>query len=146
MLLGMPRKKPEQSALFEPPQADLGTPKQRPTRELWRFVRFYCQNIRAQSAEDCKGVIRAIQRMVDKGIGLEDIAQALENYAEDPWRKQQDPRYSKPIRAFFKPEVIREWLTPKPPPKPVQPVFDFEPTIRPVPAVPIADSDENSDL
>ena len=87
---------------------------QRPTRELWRFVDFYGKNIRATSKADSTGVIRQIQRLIDKGIGLEDIATALENYAKDEWRMAQtDPKASKPMRSFFTAETIKEWLTPR---------------------------------
>ncbi len=109
---------------------------QRPTRELWRFVDFYNKNVRAHSKEECMGVIRQIQRLIDKGLGVEDLATALENYAADEWRKAQEPRYSKPIRSFFTYEVVKEWLTPKK--KPVRPdplkrVTAFQTTEMPKP-------------
>jgi hypothetical protein len=108
---------------------------QRPTRELWRFIKFYTERIRAQSAADCKGVIRQIQRLIDKGIGLEDMALALENYANDEWRKAQDPRYTKSIRSFFTAENIKEWMTPKPKKsvRPIDRIAKFEAVERPKP-------------
>jgi hypothetical protein len=117
----------------------MGEPKaeQRPTRELWRFVRYYTENIRAQSQTECQGVIRQIQRLIDKGIGVEDMALALENYAKDDWRKRQDPRFTKSIRSFFTVENIKEWLTPRPkkPVRPIDQIALFEAVDRPKPAV-----------
>lgn len=108
---------------------------QRPTRELWRFVKFYTERIRAQSRTECQGVIRQIQRLIDKGIGLEDMALALENYANDEWRKAQDPRFTKSIRSFFTAENIKEWMTPRPkkPVRPIDVIAKFEAVERPKP-------------
>jgi hypothetical protein len=110
---------------------------QRPTRELWRFVKYYTEHIRAQSRTECQGVIRQIQRLIDKGIGLEDMALAMENYAKDDWRKAQDPRFTKSIRSFFTAENIKEWLTPRPkkPVRPIDQIALFEAVERPKPAV-----------
>lgn len=135
---------PSQAAMFEPMEATLpDKPSQRPTKELWRFVKYYTSNIRNFSQAECSGVIRAIQRMVDKGIPLEDIALALENYKDDPWRKA-NPRYSKHIRSFYTPETIKEWLTPRPAiQKPTSPAFNFEASEKPAPAVPVSETSSN---
>lgn len=108
---------------------------QRPTRELWRFIKFYTERVRPQSKADCQGVIRQIQRLIDKGIGVEDMALALENYANDDWRKAQDPRFTKSIRSFFTAENIKEWMTPKPkkPVRPIDQIVKFETLERPQP-------------
>lgn len=113
-----------------------------PTRELGRLLSYYKKNIRDYASGEAQGVIRNIQRLIDKGIGLEDIAQALENYANDEWRKSQDPRYSLSVRSFFSEAKIKEWATPKParptPVKAALPEIDFQPLERPKPAIPQA--------
>jgi hypothetical protein len=118
-------------------------PQQRPTRELWRFIDFYNTKIKAHSKEECIGVIRNIQRLIDKGLGVEDLAQALENYEADDWRRA-NPRYSKQIRSFFTFETIKEWLKPRPKmvkPDPLAKVVAFETTVKPAPAVPELDDE-----
>ena len=112
----------------------------RPTRELGRFISFYKKNIRDVSSQDCIGVIRNIQYMLNKGISAEEIATALRNYADDEWRKSQDPRFSYAIRTFFSAAKIKEWQTPKAKQpfnaKPSLPQVKFTPLERPKPAVP----------
>lgn len=131
----MPRKKKTEG---DPAQPAFKSPEQRPTREYWRMMAYYKENIRPQSDADCVGVIRNIQRLIEKGTSIEDIAVALENYASDPWRKA-NPRYSKPIRSFFTAEMIQEWQTPKSepvkPPKPIDRIAQFTSDFLPSPAV-----------
>lgn len=135
----MPRKK-------KPEQLDLPVPaEQRPTNELWRFLDYYNKNVKAHSASECSGVIRNIQRLIDKGLGVDSLATALENYANDEWRKA-NPRYSKHIRSFFSLEVITEWLTPRPPiVKPMDKVAKFRSDERPAPAIPVRLDDQPQD-
>jgi hypothetical protein len=109
------------------------------TRELGRLLGFYKKHIRDYTPEESRGVIRNIQRMLDKGTELEDIATAVQNYAEDEWRKSQDPRYSMPVRTFFSAAKIKEWLTPRERPvsmKPALPQIHFTPLERPKPVQP----------
>ena len=120
-----------------------------PTRMLWRFVDYYNKHIKEHSKEECVGVIRNIQRIIDKGLGVEDLAQALENYEKDEWRKA-NPRYSKPIRSFFTYEMVKEWLNPRP--KLVKPdplarlsLFEALPTPPPAAIAPL-DNDPVDDL
>lgn len=84
------------------------------TRELSQFLRFYNEKIRKHSTAETRGVIRQIQRLLKKGVTVEMIRAALQNYAADEWRKAQDPRYSKHIRSFFTQEFIQEWQAPRP--------------------------------
>jgi hypothetical protein len=125
----MPRKKSD----------PVGPPaEQRPTRELYRFIRFYTEKIRAASKTEMVGVFRLIQNVIDKGLGVDEIAAALENYEQDEWRRA-NPRFSKSIRSFFTVENIKEWQTPKGKPKKVDPLArlnSFAPDLRPAPAVP----------
>lgn len=136
----MAKKKPE---VVGPPA------EQRPARELWRLMNFYNTKIKAHSKEECVGVIRNMQRLIDKGLGVDEMAQALENYEADEWRRA-NPRYSKTVRAFFTVESIKEWLTPRPKPQkpdPLARLATFEPTTNPVPAkITIADPVEETDL
>lgn len=112
---------------------------QRPTRELFRFVAFYNQKIKAHGPDVTATVLRNIQRLLDKGLGIEDMAIALENYENDEWRKA-NPRYSKDMRSFFTMETIKEWLTPRPKlvkPDPLKHVHAFETSAKPAPAKPM---------
>ena len=128
--------------LFPPDQTAAAAPDpvvdSRPTRELGRFISFYKKNIRDCTSQECVGVIRNIQRLIEKGIAAEDIATALRNYADDEWRKSQDPRFSYAIRTFFSEAKIKEWLTPKEKrafkEKPALPQVNFTPLERPKPA------------
>ena len=114
------------------------TPSGRPkpsTRELWAFVAYYNEHIKAHSKEQQTGVLRNIQLVLDK-LDVEDVALALENYAADPWRKA-NPRFSKHIRSFFTYEVVKEWLKPVnkvEPDKVPAKVRLFQPLVRPEPA------------
>jgi hypothetical protein len=124
-------------------------PEQRPTRELFRFVAYYNEKIRAHSKEECVGVLRNIQRIIDKGLGVEDLAQALENYEADEWRRA-NPRYSKQIRSFFTYETIKEWLKPRPKavkPDPLARVSGFTVDAKPAPVVvaPLIDDSASPD-
>lgn len=147
----MPRKKPDPGVLFEPPTEGMPDKpsKAYTSRELWRFVRYYCEKIRNHPQNECVGVIRNIQRMIDKGIGLEKIATALENYYKDEWRTA-NPAYSMKIRSFFSQEAIEEWQHPRPKVKKVEPripSIDFTPQQRPKPAVVLPRPEEDtSDL
>jgi hypothetical protein len=136
----MPRKKPEGEAPAKPVN-----PEQRPTRELYRFVAFYNEKIKAHGPSVTAGVIKNIQRLIDKGLGVEDLAQALENYEKDDWRRA-NPRFSKSIFAFFTYEIIKEWLLPRPKmvkPDPIKArVTEFQPDFRPEPAQPTLLTDE----
>lgn len=125
------------------PQADGKPSAKYPTRELGRLLSYYKKNVRDFTPSESTGVIRAIQRMIDKGIGLEDIAQALRNYAEDEYRKSQDTRFSHAVRTFFSEAKIKEWLEPKQkrpfqPSKPSLPQIDFKALERPKPVIPQA--------
>jgi hypothetical protein len=121
---------------------------QRPTRELYRFIRFYNDKIKKSSETERVGIFRAIQRLIDKGLGVDAIALALENYEADEWRRA-NPRFSKSIRSFFTVETIQEWQTPKGKPKPVDPlarVNSFKPDFVPPPVQPeLFDDPQSSD-
>lgn len=105
-------------------------------RELWKLMNFYLTKIRNHPKGETVGVIRQIQRLLDKGIEFDTIAQALENYAADDWRKA-NPRYSRPVRTFFTAESIAEWSQPKPPVrKYAEPFLSFEPSVVPKPLQP----------
>lgn len=127
----MPKKKQDPVAAAPPAE-------QRPTRELYRFWAFYNEKIKAQPKATVAGVLRNIQRLIDQGLGVEDMAQALENYEADEWRRA-NPRYSKSIWAFFTAENIREWLVPRPKmvkPDPLSRVNEFKTVERPAPVQP----------
>jgi hypothetical protein len=124
-----------------PAQADEKPSAKYPTRELGRLIKYYREKVRQCTSAEQIGVIRNIQRLIDKGIGLEDIATALENYANDDYRKNQDPRYTYSIRTFFSEAKIQEWLKPRPkravqPPRPTLPEIAFTALERPKPVVP----------
>lgn len=135
----MPRKKVEDS------EAKPALQNQRPTKELYRFIAFYNEKIKAHAPAVTATVLRNIQRLLDKGLGIEDMAVALENYEKDEWRRA-NPRYSKDMRSFFTLETIKEWLTPRR--KPVKPdplahLADFQPDRKPEPVqVRLIDPDE----
>jgi hypothetical protein len=130
----MPTKKKVSGETSAEPQAQVMS-----TREIYRFVAFYNEKIRKTSKEEQTGIFRLIQRLMTvHGIPPEDIALALENYAADEWRKAQDIRFSKTMRAFFMPETIREWLTPKKKPvklDPLKAVSQFTAAYVPPPAI-----------
>jgi hypothetical protein len=126
---------PENDLFGSQPEAPAKAPSDRPTRELGRFIKFYKEKVRDCTSTECVGVIKNIQRMLDKGIGLDEIATALQNYADDEWRKSRDPRLSYPIRTFFSMAKIKEWLNPMPKPgKPGLPQINFTPLETPKPA------------
>lgn len=138
----MPKKRAEAGSLFgeSEPKPECSKPKgDRPTREIWRLLKYYDNKVRHCSKADFIGVIRNIQRLIDKGIGMETIATALENYANDEWRQAQDPRYSLAPRSFFSEAKIKEWETPRPSPKPVRPQIQFEAIERPAPVIPVTE-------
>ena len=143
----MPRKKASTDLPVQGGEAVPAEPSDAYTsRELWRCINFYCKNIRNHPPEEYKGVIRNIQRMIDKGIGLEMIATALENYMNDEWRKA-NPAYSKPIRSFFTKEIIEEWQHPRPSIKKPDPVqINFTPLFRPSPVTVEPKPEELDDL
>lgn len=118
------------------------------TRELSRLMKYYNEKIKPHSKSQCVGVLRNIQRLLASGTALEDIALALENYANDPWRKANDLRYTKAIRSFFMPDVIAEWQTPRPQfVKPGLPEIQFMPTVQPSPVtVTPSPEEESNDL
>jgi hypothetical protein len=121
----------------------------RPTREIGRLLSFYKKNIRDYTPTESVGVVRNIQRMIAKGLVFEDIVTALQNYAEDEWRKSQDPRRSMPIRTFFSEAKIREWLKPQGrtvpvAQKPALPEIAFTPIERPAPAIPLCSAEEDT--
>lgn len=133
--------------LFDPPEPSVQAPEETgyTTRDLWRFVNYYCTRIRAFPNTETGGVIRNIQRMLAKGISLEEIAIALRNYEEDDWRKKNDPRYSMHIRSFFKAETIKQWQTPRPKLKQSRlPFVTIQPTTKPTP-VQVQQQDEIDD-
>ena len=126
----MPKKKAAEAA---------APAEQRPTRELYRFWAFYNDKIKAAPKTSVGGIIKNIQRIIDQGLGVDDMAVALENYEADEWRRA-NPHYSKSIWAFFTPETIRERLTPKPnmvKPDPLARVHQYLTTERPSPAQPV---------
>jgi hypothetical protein len=84
------------------------------TRQLSKFKTFFLQNIKSVSDREQLGVIRQIQRIVAKGVTHEQIAIALRNYADDPFRKESDERFTKNIMSFFTETCIKEWQTPLP--------------------------------
>jgi hypothetical protein len=129
-----------------PARADEKPSAKYPTRELGRLIKYYREKVRQCSSGEQIGVIRNIQRLIDKGIGLEDIAQALENYANDEYRKSQDTRFSYSIRTFFSEAKIQEWLKPRPkrtfqPTRSTLPEIAFTALERPQPVVPQAATD-----
>jgi hypothetical protein len=106
----------------EPPPTEVPPP-----RYLSRYVTYYCREIRPHPANETKGVIRQIQRLLAKGeITLEMIETALRNYRNDPFRQQSDPRLRKHIRTFFAEPNIKVWQTPVRTTriKPVEPAID----------------------
>lgn len=126
-----------------------------PTRELGRLLSFYKKNVRDYLPQESVGVIRNIQRLIDKGIEYQDIVQALKNYADDEWRKNSDPKYTMGVRTFFTEVKVKEWINPikrkaAVPEKPKLPQIDFEPMERPKPFVPQAQTlfveEEESEL
>lgn len=133
----MPRKKAEPAA--GPPA------EQRPTRELYRFIAFYLEKVRKHSKSDTVGVFRQIQNLIDKGLGVDVIAIALENYEADEWRRK-NPHFSKHIRSFFTPETIKDWQTPKKirPVDPLDRVTQFKTDVLPPKAVPLPLDDPQS--
>ncbi len=128
----MPKKKAEPEAAAPPAE-------QRPTRELYRFWAFYNDKIKPSPKSTVAGVLRNIQRLIDQGLGVDEMALALENYESDEWRRA-NPRYSKSIFAFFTAENVREWLSPRPKmtkPDPLERVNQFTTDVRPAPAQPV---------
>ena len=135
-------EKPEHGNLLEVAPAKAAT-EEKPssnytTRELYRFIRYFSEKIRPTSTGDTAGVIRNIQRLIDKGLGVDQFAIALENYANDEWLKAQDVRYRKTMRQFFTFEIIKEWQTPRPQvqTKLPRPQITFTTDVKPEPAQP----------
>lgn len=104
----MSTDKPEKvSAAKKAKSAEPRDPNQPSTREISRVVSFYEKNVR----NDGKviGIFRQIQLMLNKGVTLGQISQAVQNYAKaDFTRSLPEPRRHS-IRKFMKPEVIRQW-------------------------------------
>jgi hypothetical protein len=83
------------------------------SRNLSKYVTFYVQNIRDVPKVETVGVIRSIQRLLEKGaVTHEEIAVALRNYRDDPFRREADPRMVKHIRSFFTADTIKQWQRP----------------------------------
>jgi hypothetical protein len=118
------------------------------TQELGRLLSYYKKNIRDYHYTEANGVIRNIQRLIDKGLALEDIVQAMENYAADEYRKSSDPRFTLSVRSFFSEAKIREWLNPveRKPMKPMLPQINFEPLVRPTPVNLLTEREEENDI
>ena len=138
---------PSSAAPASAPEPVAPLAEQRPTRELYRFVAFYDEKIRKSSEAEKVGIFRSMQRLIDKGLGVDAMAQALENYEADEWRPAC-PRFSKSIRTFFTVECIQEWLQPRGKPKKVDPlakVAAFQPDFVPAPATPVVIDDPQSD-
>lgn len=106
------------------------------SRYLSRYVTFYDEHIRKHSASEKLGVIRQIRNLLNQGITEEQIQRALQNYADDPFRKSGDQRFSKNIRSFFNSVNILQWQEPmkrsRRPDAPSSPEPLFVPTPRPV--------------
>lgn len=107
----------EQPALFSPdeaPRVELSPEASAlpTTRELSKFISFYTQNIRQHSRSETMGVMRQIQRLLEKGLTMKQISTALKHYRDDPFRQQADPRHMKHIRSFFTRETIEQWQQP----------------------------------
>jgi hypothetical protein len=82
------------------------------TREISKLVTFYLKNVRAHDKSEMVGIIRQIQLMVKKGITMEDISLAMQNYASDDFTKNNHPALRHHIRKFMMPEKIRMWKNP----------------------------------
>jgi hypothetical protein len=127
---------------LQPPQAPTKPSDAYPTRELGRLLKAYKERVRDYHYTESQGVIKNIQRMIDKGIEFADIAQALDNYAKDEWRLSQGPARSHPVRTFFCEAKIKEWINPPPRSKtttqarPALPQVAFVALERPKPVIP----------
>jgi hypothetical protein len=83
------------------------------TVELSRIVRFYCKNVRPHSPKEMTGIYRNLQRLCNqKGVTLEMLQTAVENYAADPYVRASDPRARKNIRSFFTYDNVVMWQQP----------------------------------
>jgi hypothetical protein len=112
-----------------------------PTRELGRLLSYYKKNIKDFGTKVPFGVMKNIQSIIDKGVALEDIVTAMQNYEQA--RKDQDPQFTLGVRSFFSEEKIAYWLDPPKQAttpfrlKPALPEIQFTATMRPKPAVPV---------
>jgi uncharacterized protein VirK/YbjX len=55
------------------------------------------------------GIYRQILLMLNKGIELSTVSQAVQNYAADPFAKGLPEQNRFGIRKFMMPERIRQW-------------------------------------
>jgi hypothetical protein len=84
------------------------------TREISKLVTFYCKNVRAHDKAEMVGIIRQIQLMLNKGVTMEDISAAIQNYAADEFTRNSHEAHRHHIRKFMMPEKIRQWkIAPK---------------------------------
>jgi hypothetical protein len=89
------------------------------TREISRYVTYYKKNVRPHSLSETKGIFGAIKRLLAgsvkhgrRALEPQEIADALKNYANDPYVKSVDHRLRKHIRSFFTYETVVVWLKP----------------------------------
>lgn len=92
-----PRKPKEASSAFSSTQA---------------FVSFYDAHIRPCAPSDKLGIYIQIERLMRDGLTAEQLQTALSCYANDPYRKSGDIRFTKRIRSFFNKVTILEWQRP----------------------------------
>lgn len=118
-----------QSALFG--GAPAPEPKEEPvtltTREISRFVTFFKTEVRLHTVQETSGVFNNIKRLLagnekkgQRPLLPQEIADALKNYANDPFVQSCDQRTRKHIRSFFTYETIIAWLKPVQPRQPRQ--------------------------
>jgi hypothetical protein len=114
------------------------------TKDIWKLTKFYADKIRAFPPSHAGRLIKQIQRLLDKGVEMDSIAIALENYEADEQRRRADPRYVLSIYTFFTEAKIQEWQTPRPSYKPQILTFDI-PVLPPPPAPALLPTEEISD-
>lgn len=73
------------------------------------MVQVYLRDVRMLDKSEYVGIIRQTLQMMEKGITLSDIAQAITNYTQSEWVMTQIPQKRMHIRKFFRLENIKTW-------------------------------------
>ena len=108
------------------------------TRALGKLTSIYFKRIKSHSETEKRGIIQQLMRLIKKGIGLDEMQVALENYIEHCTKKvcqdhptveqpktstvctlckgeleeYVDARLRKNVRSFFTSDNIKQWQRP----------------------------------
>lgn len=80
------------------------------TKDIFKLVRFYVENIREHDQRELHGIYRQIQNLEAKGITLADIHLAMKCASENEFIRNLPMMQRPSIRRFCSEIKIKQWI------------------------------------